>query len=156
MTLGIARKDLKLAVSGDTVYVGKRDGHLVVSFDKGTNWIDLTPALPFPFKTFKEIMFVDSTVYVATDAGVTVSDDGRNWQVFTDAEGRNLIMEQLAVDGTTVYGVTKGTGIYRLESGTWEHVVSEIPDGVTSLAVDGNTLYVGTQNDGMLHFTLEE
>jgi hypothetical protein len=34
----------KLAVSGNTVYVGKWDGHLVVSFDKGTNWIDLTPS----------------------------------------------------------------------------------------------------------------
>ena len=34
LTLDIARKELKLAASGDTVYVGKRDGHLVVSYDK--------------------------------------------------------------------------------------------------------------------------
>ncbi len=156
LSLDIARKDLKLAVSEDTVYVGKRDGHLVVSFDRGTNWIDLTPALPFPVKTFKEIMFVGSTVYVATDAGIITSDDGRHWRTVTDAEGTNLIMERLTADGTILYAVTKNTGIYHLESGTWEQVVSEIPDNVTSLAVDGNTLYVGTQNDGMLHFTLEE
>ena len=30
----IAKKDLKLATTGNTVYVGKRDGHLVVSFDR--------------------------------------------------------------------------------------------------------------------------
>ena len=54
--MDIAMEDLKLAVSGDTVYVGKRDGHPVVSFDRGTNWIDLTPALPFAVKVFKEIV----------------------------------------------------------------------------------------------------
>ncbi|RKU09522.1 hypothetical protein C6501_15125 [Candidatus Poribacteria bacterium] len=154
----IIERELKLAVSGDTVYVGKRDGHLVVSYDRGNNrsWIDLTAALPFPVETFKEIVFAGSTVYVATDAGVTASDNGIKWRAITDAEGTNLVMERLAADGTTVYGVTKGTGIYRLESGVWEKIISEIPDGVTSLTVDGNTLYVGTQNNGMLHFLLEE
>ncbi|MCE2401991.1 sigma-70 family RNA polymerase sigma factor [Candidatus Poribacteria bacterium] len=156
LTMDVARKNLKLAVSVDTVYVGKRDGHLVVSFDRGTNWIDLTPALPFPFKTFKEIVFADSTVYVATDAGVTTSDDGRTWRTITDAEGTNLVMEHLATDGTTLYGVTKNTGAYRLESRTWEQVVSEVPDNVTSLAVDGNTVYVGTEYNEVLHFNLKK
>ena len=59
----IVGKTLKLAVSGDTVYVGKRDGHLVVSFDKGNNWIDLTPGLPFQVKTYKDIVVAGSTVW---------------------------------------------------------------------------------------------
>ena len=152
----IAVRDLKLAASGNTVYVGKRDGHLFASFDKGNNWLDLTPALPFAFKTFNEIMLVGDTVYVAMDAGVATSEKGKNWRAVTDAEGTNLIMEQLAVDGTTLYGVTEKIGVYRLESGSWKQVVSEIPDGVTSLAVNGDTLYVGTKNSGMLHFNLEK
>ena len=156
LTLDIARKDLKLAVSGDTVYVGKRDGHLVVSFDRGNNWVALTPALPFPVKVFKEIVVAGSTVYVATDAGIITSDDGRHWHIVTDAEGKNLIMEHLAVDGTTVYGVTENTGAYRLESGTWEQVVSEVRDNVTSLAVDGDMLYVGTEYNEILHFNLDQ
>ena len=155
LSLNIGRS-FKLAVSGDTIYVGKRDGHFVVSFDRGDNWIDLTPALPFPVKTFKEIVATGSTVYVATDAGTITSDDGRTWRVVTDSEGMNLIMEHLAVDGTTLFGITKGTGIYRLKSGVWEQVVSEVPDHITSLAVDGSTLYVGTQDRGMLHYNLEE
>ena len=156
LTLNIARRDLKLATSGNTVYVGKRDGHLVASFDKGNNWLDLTPALPFPVKVFKEIVFVGSTVYVATDAGVITSDDGKNWKSVTDSEGTNLIMEHLAVDGTTLYGVTENTGIYQLENDTWKQIVSEIPNDVNSLAVNGDTLYVGTENSGMLHFNLEK
>ena len=147
----------KLAVSGDTVYVGKRDGRLVVSFDRGNNWIDLTPALPFSVKVFKDIVFAGSTVYVSTDAGVTASSEGKNWRAMTDAAGTHLIMERLAVDGTNVYGTSK-TRVYRLESdnGSWNEVAPEIPDSVTSLAVDGNILYIGTEKRGVLHFNLNE
>ncbi len=156
LTLQTAMRQLKLAVSGNTVYVGKRDGHLVVSFDKGNNWYDITPGLPFHVNSFNDIVVAGSTVYVATDAGIITSDDGRNWRTVTDAEGTNLIMEHLAADGTKVYGITKDTGIYRLENGTWKQVVSKTPDNVTSLAVDGSTLYIGTENRGMLHYNLEE
>ncbi len=156
LTRKLIKKELKLAVSGNTVYVGKRDGHLFVSFDKGTNWMDLTPVLPFPVKAFNDVVIVGNNVYVATDAGSAVSDRGNNWGIITDAEDVNLVMERLAVDGTTLYGVTKETGIYRLENGTWHQIVSEVPDGITSLAVDGNTVYVGTQDRGMLHFIFEE
>ena len=138
LSLDVASKSLKLAASGNTVYVGKRDGHLVVSFDKGNNWLDLTPALPLPVKAFYDIVFVGSTVYVATDAGVAASSDGKQWRAIT--AGTPLVIERLAADRTTLYGVSK-SGVYRSENNTWKEVVSEIPNGVTSLAVDGN---VGT------------
>ena len=147
----------KLTVSGNTVYVGKRDGRLVVSFDRGNNWIDVTPILPFPVKVFKEIVFAGSTVYVATDAGVATSSDGKRWRAITDTAGTHLIMERLAVDGTNVYGASE-TNVYQLERDgvTWKQLTPEVPDRVTSLAVDRNVLYVGTQSSGMLHFTLNE
>jgi len=145
-----------LAVSGNTVYVGKRDGHLVASFDTGNNWLNLTPALPFPVKAFKTIVFVGSTVYVATDAGVAASNDGKQWRAVTNAVGTPLNMEQLTVEGDTLYGFIKDTGIYRLESGTWKQVVSETPDHVEGFAVDRNTLYVNTRDDNVLHFNLKK
>ncbi len=156
----------KLAVLGDTVYYGKRDGSLVVSFDRGDNWIDLTPGLPFKVKTFKGIVFAGTTVYVATNAGIITSDDGKAWKVVTDSDGTNVIMEHLAADGTTLYGITKKTAVYRLESDsdTWKLLDSEIPailyyeggDIVTSLAAADNTLYIGSERSGMLHFTIEK
>ena len=150
----------ELAVSGDTVYVGKRDGHLVVSFDKGNNWIDLTPSLPFPVKDFKDIAFVGSTVYVATDAGVMTSDNGKNWRAIIDAAGTSFIMERLAVDGINVYGISK-TGIYQLQTdtGAWDQITPEVPetpDSGTSFDIDGNVLYVGTNGSGVFHFNLDE
>ena len=151
----IIKRNLKIAVSGNTIYVGKRDGHFVVSFDRGTNWIDFTPALPFAVNDYKQILIAGTTVYVATDAGIITSDDGRSWNTITDAAGDNLIMEHLANDGNTLYGVTEKSGIYRLENGSWHQILYEIPDDITSMAVDGNTLYVGTRNQGMLHYTFE-
>lgn len=155
LSLHTARKSLKLAVSGDTVYVGKRDGHFLVSFDRGNNWVDVTPALPFPVKDFKEILVAGSVVYVATDAGIITSEDGRHWYTIPDTQGKNLIMERLTADGTTLYGVTRDTGFYRLESSTWKQIIPGTLSGLTSFAVDGNTLYVGT-NRGMLFTTFSK
>ena len=60
----------RLAVPGETVYAGKRNGRLFQSLDDGNSWKDITPNLPLRFTCFKEIAFAGSTVYVATDAGV--------------------------------------------------------------------------------------
>ena len=152
--------NLKLAVSDDTVYVGKRDGHLLVSYDRGDNWTDITDRLPLPVIAFKDIKFVHSNIegakiYVATDAGVTVSHNGTQWHAITDADGTDLVMEYLAVDGRRLFGMTDKTGVYLLVNDTWEQVVSETPESVTSLAVDGNIVYVGTMQRGMLHYVLE-
>ncbi len=149
-------QNFKLAVSGDTVYVGKRDGHLLVSHDRGNNWTDITSRLPHSIIAFKDIKYFGPKVYVATDAGVTMSSNGLQWQAITDAAGENLVMEHLAVDDKWLCGITEKTGVYLLVNGTWEQIVSEIPDKVTSLAIDGNTVYVGTWKRGMLHYNLSE
>ena len=39
-------QSFKLATSGETVYVGKRDGHVCQSLDGGDNWSDITSNLP--------------------------------------------------------------------------------------------------------------
>ena len=147
----------KIAVSGNTVYVGKRDGHLAQSFDEGETWNDITQDLPFSLTAFNALTFAGSTLYMATDKGVAYSEDGTRWYAVTDAEGETLVMKKLAVDGMTVYGTT-GRYVYQLKEGsdTWKQVTPEIPDSVLSFAVDGNVLYVGTSSSGVLRFTLEE
>ena len=146
-----------LAVSGRTVYVGKRDGYLFQSFDEGDTWNDITTDLPFAFTSFKEVAFAGSTVYVATDTGVAYSSDGTHWYATTDVEGTPLVIERLTNDGATVYGVNQQS-VYQVneDSGMWKQITPEIPVPVTSLAVDGNVLYVGTTGSGVLRFTLDE
>jgi len=147
----------KIAVTGDIVYVGKRDGHLMLSHDEGDIWNDVTTKLPFPVLRFNDITFAGQTVYVATDKGVVWSNNGLEWDTLIDSEGTPLAMSRLAVDDTTVYGEYNHK-IYQLsrDSGKWQQVTPEIPHFVFSFDVDGDTLYVGTAGRGVLRFSLND
>ena len=145
----------KLAVSTDTVYVGKRNGKLFQSLDSGNNWRDITPSLPLRFTRFNEIVFVNATVYVATDKGVLTSQNREHWHVIANRVGERIVIDKFAVDGTTVYG-TGDTGLYRLDTRRkWEQMLPSVPDTVISLVVNKDKLYIATQSRGMFHIPLE-
>jgi len=155
-SLGDSMQNLKLAVSGETVYAGKRDGHLFRSLDAGNTWKDLTSNLPLRFAHINEIVFMGSTVYVATETGVLTSEDGEHWRVITDKTGVNSIIDRMAVAGTTVYGVGD-SGAHLLDKhGEWEKISPEVPGNIISATLNGNRLYVATEQRGMFHISLEE
>ena len=149
-------KGFRVAVSGETVYVGKRDGKLFQSLDRGVNWRDVTPNLPLHFTLFKDIVSLDSTVYVATDEGVLVSETGEHWRVITDMADTRIVINKLAVDGTEVYGIGD-TGVYQLgDRGQWEQFSTEAPDSVVSLAVANGRLYSASEAQGIFYVSLAE
>ena len=150
------KTDFKVAVLEKTVYVGKQDGQLFQSLDGGKNWKDITLSLPLRFTGFNEILFVGSTVYVATDAGVLASQTGEHWHVITDNFGERPIINKFAIDGITVYGAGD-TGVYRLDSlGKWKQISSEVLGEVISLAVSNNRLYTSINERGIFHISLGE
>ena len=163
-----ATDGFQFAVSGKVVYLGKSNGTLFQSLDGGDTWRDVTANFPFLLNRaesqdqllkklphFREIVFVGSTVYVSTNEGIAMSNDGENWRMLTDSRYAPIAMHQLAVHGTVLYGVSR-TGAYRLnkDTGIWVLIASEIPGRVTSLAVARNTLYIGTEHRGLLRFPL--
>ena len=151
-----SRKGLKVAVSGETVYVGKRNGKLFQSLDGGTYWKDVTPSLPLRFIRFNEIAFVRSTVYIATDTGVLVSQTGEHWRVITDNTGARTIIDKFAMDDSKVYGIGDA-GVHHLDPySQWTQVASEVPDEINALAIANNRLYSATEDRGILHIALEE
>ena len=143
-------KGLTLGVSGDVVYAGKREGELFQSLDNGDTWNDITESFPFPFVYFKEIVFAGSTVYILTDAGVMRSLNGEVWHALTDTNGKMLLMDRIVADGLTLYGICD-SGVYQVDNqtGTWKHIAPVPPHTVTSLAVDGDTFYIGTKHNGV-------
>jgi len=146
----------KLAASGETVYVGKRDGKLFQSLDGGNSWRDITLILPLRFTHFKEIVFAEPTVYIATDTGVLASQNGEHWRVLTDRMGQRPVIDKFAVDGAAVYGAGNAS-LYRLGSrGKWELVSPSVPGEVVSLAINNNRLYVVTEQRGLFHIPLDE
>ena len=163
-----ATDGFQFAVSGEVIYLGKSNGNLFQSLDSGETWRDVTSVFPLSLNRaepqnqllkklphFREIVFSGSTVYVSTNDGIAMSSDGENWRMLTDSTSAPIPMRQLAINGTTLYGVSR-TGAYRLnkDTGIWEQIASEIPGRVTSLAVARNTLYIGTEHRGILHLPL--
>ena len=146
-------KGFTLAASGNLVYAGKREGDLFRSLDNGETWNDITKNLAFPFAYFKEIVFAGPTVYVSTDMGIMRSRDGETWHALTDTDGNTLPIDRIAADDSTIYGVCD-SGVYRVDdqTSTWERIAQEAPHTATSLAVDGNTLYIGTEHSGVFRF----
>ena len=142
-----------LAISGNTVYAGKRDGDLFRSVDNGDTWQDITASLAFPFRYFKDIRFAGATVYISTDMGVMRSSDGETWHVLTDVNGKRLVMDQITVDGITAYGVYDN-GVYQVDhyTNTWEPITPELPYTATAFAAAGDTFYIGTKQNGVLRF----
>ena len=149
----IDRKGFTLAVSENVVYAGKREGNLFRSLDNGDTWNDTTENLAFPFAYFKEIVFDGSTVYISTDMGVMRSLDGEVWHALTNTDGNILLVDRIAADDSPLYGVC-GSGVYRVDdqTNTWKQVASEAPYAAISLAIDGNTLYIGTKHSGVFRF----
>ncbi len=147
---------LKLAASGETVYVGKRDGTLFQSLDSGKSWKNITPILPLHYTHLKEITFAGSTVYVATDKGVLSSQTGAHWRVLTNKMGKQTMIERLAVDGATVYGANNTSGIYRLDTDDrWKQIAPNVPGKIGDLAVNNQKLYIATLRSGIFHISLE-
>ena len=150
------RKGFKLTASAETVYVGKRAGHLFQSLDSGNSWKDITSSLPLHFSHFNEIVFAGSTVYIATDTGVLTSQNGESWRVLTDSMGERIVIDRFAVDGMTVYGAGD-TGVYRSDTrGRWEQISPSVPDKVLSLVISNDRLYIATQQHGIFHRPLGE
>ena len=150
-------KELMLAVSGNTVYAGKRDGDLFQSLDNGETWNDITANLAFPFRYFKDVLFEGGTVYVSTDMGVMSSRDGETWHVLTDVDGNRPVMDRITVDGIAAYGVCNG-GVYQVDNqtNTWEQIAPELPHTATAFAVNSNTFYIGTQQNGVLRLQRDD
>ena len=145
-----------LAVSGETVYAGKPNGKLFQSLDSGDSWRDITSTLPISVAHFKEITFAGSTICLATDKGVLISQTGEHWRVITNKTAMPTIIDRFAVDGTTIYGIGEN-GAYRLAAhGKWELLSSEVPNSIQSLVISNNRLYVGTDDNGMFHISIEE
>ncbi len=147
----------KFAVIDNTVYVGKRNGHLMQSVDEGKTWKDITDNLPWSVSKFKKITILGNTVYVSTDKGVVLSKNGIDWDVLRDADGIPIVADKLNVDGTRLFGLV-GKKVYLIEENSriWKQVTPEFPYQVNCLDVDGKTIYVGTQGGGVFRFTLND
>ena len=100
------------------------------------------------------MVFVGTTLYVATDSGVMASKTAEHWHVLTDSTGTRPIINNFAVDGSNVYGISD-MGIYRLDTrNRWKQVSTDVPDEIRSLAITNDRLYSIVGRQGIFHTSL--
>ncbi len=155
--------------AGHTVYISSMNRKLLRSVDEGDSWTDVSQNLPNWKQRFEQtfrtnlynLVFVGETIYAKSGDGVFRSrDGGETWRSIAAGLPDSSIDLQL-VDGTTLYG-TNSHEIFRLtnRSDSWEKLASVWPivpsTYVTALALDGTTLYIGTEAEGVYRFSLDE
>lgn len=146
---------LKVAALSDTVYVGKRDGRLLRSDDRGNNWQDMTSNLPFIVSNFQDITFVGNTVYVSTDKGVLASHNGDHWWRLTNTEGKHIIIDKFTIHKSNIYGASDTGAYYLDQQGKWEQIYPNIQDKVISLTCTNDKLYIVTEQQGIRYASIK-
>ena len=84
----------------------------------------------------KGVYAVDSTIYAATDSGLSIStDDGQHWVNKTNVDGLgNLLVRSVFAVGSTIYAATNGGVSISTDSGiTWSNKTTA--DGLGSNSV---------------------
>ena len=149
-------RGFKLAASEEIVYVGKPDGKLLQSIDSGNSWQNITSNISPGFSHIKDILFLGSIVYIATDTGVLTSQTGEHWRTVTDNLGTQIIIDRFTTNGTNLFGASD-MGVYNLDPfGRWKQIIGNIPDKVVSLSANTDKLYIGTEKRGIFHTLLED
>ena len=70
------------------------------------------------------------------------------WRVLTDSAGTRPMINNFAVDGGKVYGISD-VGVYRLDTrNRWKLISTEVPDEIVSLAITNDRLYGVVRGQG--------
>ncbi len=124
----------EVAGTDGVLFLGTESNGILISTNDGATW--KTGALAS--NAIYGLLTIGPDIFAATDAGVYVSQDlGRTWNTANDGLTDGTSVEALAIQGTTLYAGTGGSGV-------WSRPLSEMVDlsGVSRLAdhtvIDGN------------------
>ena len=74
--------------------------------------------------------------------------------MLTESAGTRPIINNFAVDGTKVYGISDA-GVYRLDTqNRWKQVSTEVPNEIVSSAIINDRLYSIVNRQGIFHTSL--
>ena len=135
---------IPMAEHNDTLYLASID-EVLASSDRGENWKSLGPR---PKGRAIGFAITDEGLYLALENQIFRSENaGKRWIRMNDgiADGNTRILALTAIENTVFTGTNHG--LYRSRSGVWEKSSVDTTKAIHSLAVSGNSLYVGTGPD---------
>ena len=142
-----------IAVQGNKVWMGTFNG--LASFD-GSNWVIYkTSNSDLPHDHVTSLAVDGNLLIVGTEGGGLASYDGRNWITYIKYNPGLPHTKTILPNGGELWVGTSGAGLLRLNSTgltIYDESNSGLPNNiVASLALDGDTLWVGTY-DGFASF----
>lgn len=147
-----------LAVNG-TLFAGSQYGGVHYSTDSGASWISKNNGLPdfvimgdTTYISITSLNLIDSNLFACTVQGIYKSTDfGENWSLSN--AGMPIVYTRPFVSKPGVIFVGLNEGVYfSVNNGAlWSPFNDGLPPNtyVFSLAISGDTLYAGTQFDGV-------
>ena len=151
--LPIEGSRVRIAEHEGTFYIVSKD-EVFASTDDGETWESLgsrpeghTIGLVIVNEAQDSSAHAQPTMYLALrDKGVFRSTDvDGQWTLLDDGLMGRTISAVAVVEDTVFAGTDKG--LYRLDSGTWQRLLEDVPGSVYSLAAAEGSLYVGTGPD---------
>ena len=124
-----------------TLFASTGGSGIYRSTDFGQNWTPLNNSSLNSY--INDLITVDSTLIVGTDAGVAFStDNGLNW-IYKNNGIKLTRINSIIADGNYVYAATQGGGIFKSSDGGWNWKAVSSGSGlfyVSTLLLNNNTL----------------
>ena len=114
------------------VFGGYQSGNIWKTLDGGSNWTDISGNLPeVPFHWVTVHPYNSNFVYVGTEIGIFVSNDGGTTWAANSEGPVGIQVYQIFWMGTTMVAVTFGRSMYHIS----------VPNNMQSMAVVGDNVY---------------
>ncbi|MFW5804674.1 MAG: T9SS type A sorting domain-containing protein [bacterium] len=132
-----------IVLNSNTIFVGTKDGGIYFSNNEGESWEAAN--IGYPTADVYDLNLHENILYAATSKGIYKSNlSDNNWSFVNDT----IIFKHLVILGEKMFAGRKGKGIYLSTNNgkTWEEKNLGISNKtITSLAIDGNNIYAGTE-----------
>ena len=140
------------------VLAGKDDGSIHKTTDNGINWVMVFND-PNITNSYISDIASNGSKLVAASANFNYidlyesNDDGDTWSTTNISRiSERYFTCELLFKGSKLFAATQG-GVYEStdEGSSWSMLTTDIALKFTSIALDGNNLYLGTEKNGVLH-----
>ena len=139
-----------VAINGTNIFAGTNGG-VFLSTNNGTTWAAVNTGLTSLF--ISSLTISGSNIFAGTQsAGVFLStNNGATWSAVNTGLALGSAYNAFAVSGSNIFTSTYGNVYLTTNNGTtWSNVNGNLPFiNFNSLAINGNTLYIGTGGEGV-------
>jgi photosystem II stability/assembly factor-like uncharacterized protein len=152
-----------IAILGNNIFVGTRNGYVYRSTDNGNTWTNARIGPSYMNLKVTGLAIIDTILFAGLEgAGVYRSTDkGQNWTEVNTGLTKKFVQSLIAYRNNLFVGTYQGNVFLSTNNGTnWTNVGDGLANGsrnyIYSLAIYGNNIYAGIMGSGVWRRPLSE